>query len=199
MVQTEVFHMELKLSKSTPCTLDLEDKWSHRAAAWMGLAFFLRMVYYFGLKNLNDVPGGEVFLSVVLPLIISVAFILVLKLPKLPMLNYPITVASLSLAVAVNYFFMERMNFGGVLSGLLILLVAGMILAAVLGYIPQRKWLLWAAMAAIAFRALFVDLFGYILPLTKIDLVAYVPMASNLFGAAAVCCVSATLKFKKSE
>ena len=191
--------MEQKLSKTTPCSLELEGKWSHRAAAWMGLAFFLRMVYYFGLKNLSDVPGGEVFLSVVLPLVISVAFILVLKLPKLPMLNYPITVASLSLAVAVNYFFAERMNFGGVLSGLLILLVAGMILAAVLGYIPERKWLLWAAMAALGLRVLFVDLFGYILPLTKIDLVAYVPMASNLFGAAAVCCLGAALEFKKSK
>ena len=191
--------MELKLSKTTPCSLEPEGKWSHRAAAWMGLAFFLRMVYYFGFKNLTDIPGGEVFLSVVLPLIISVAFILVLKLPKLPMLNYPITVASLSLAVAVNYFFMERMNFGGVLSGLLILAVAGGILAAVLGYIPEQKWLLWAAMAALIFRVLFVDLFGYILPLTQIDLIAYVPMASNLFGAAAVCCLSAALEFEKSE
>lgn len=191
--------MEQKLSKTTPCSLELEGKWSHRAAAWMGLAFFLRMVYYFGFKNLTDIPGGEVFLSVVLPLVISVAFILVLKLPKLPMLNYPITVASLSLAVAVNYFFAERMNFGGVLSGLLILLVAGMILAAVLGYIPERKWLLWAAMAALGLRVLFVDLFGYILPLTKIDLVAYVPMVSNLFGTAAVCCLGAALEFKKSK
>lgn len=191
--------MELKLSKTTPCSLEPEGKWSHRAAAWMGLAFFLRMVYYFGFKNLTDIPGGEVFLSVVLPLVISVAFILVLKLPKLPMLNYPITVASLSLAVAVNYFFAERMNFGGVLSGLLILLVAGMILAAVLGYIPERKWLLWAAMAALGLRVLFVDLFGYILPLTKIDLVAYVPMVSNLFGTAAVCCLGAALEFKKSK
>ena len=190
--------MEQKLSKTTPCSLELEGKWSHRAAAWMGLAFFLRMVYYFGFKNLTDIPGGEVFLSVVLPLVISVAFILVLKLPKLPMLNYPITVASLSLAVAVNYIFAERMNFGGVRSGLLILLVAGMILAAVLGYIPERKWLLWAAMAALGLRVLFVDLFGYILPLTKIDLVAYVPMVSNLFGTAAVCCLGAALEFKKS-
>ena len=191
--------MELKLSKTTPCSLEPEGKWSHRAAAWMGLAFFLRMVYYFGLKNLNDIPGGEFFFSAVLPLIISVAFILLLKLPKLPVLNYPITAASLSIAVAVNYFLAERMTFGGVLSGMLILAVAGGILAAVLGYIPQRKWLLWGAMAALVFRVLFVDLFGYILPLTEIDLIAYIPMAANLFGAAAVCCLSAALEFGKSE
>ena len=191
--------MELKLSKTTRCTLDVQNKWSSRAAAWMGLAFFLRMVYYFGLKNLNDIPGGEVTFSVVLPLIISVAFILFLKLPKITVLNYPITAASLSIAVAVNYFLAERMTFGGVLSGLLILAVAGGILAAVLGYIPQRKWLLWAAMAALCFRVLFVDLFGYILPLTQIDLIAYIPMAANLFGAAAVCCLCPALEFGKSK
>ena len=191
--------MKLKLSKATQCKLDMNGIWSQRAAAWMGLSFFLRVVYYFGLKNLNDVPGGELFFSVVLPLIVSVVFILVLKLPKLPMLNYPITAASLSVTVAVNYLFAEQMNFVGVLSGLLILAVAGGILAAVLGYIPERKWLLWASMAALIFRVLFVDLFGYILPLAEINLIAYVPMASNLFSAAAVCCLCAALEMKKAE
>ena len=45
--------MELKLSKTTQCSLDAKGKWGSRAAAWMGLSFFLRMVYYFGLKNLR--------------------------------------------------------------------------------------------------------------------------------------------------
>lgn len=191
--------MELKLSKSTLCRLDLESNWCRRAAAWMGLSFFLRMVYYFGLKNLNDVPGGEIAFSVILPLVVSVAFILLLKLPKLSGLNYPITAASLSMAVAVNYFLTEQMNVAGVLSGILLLAVAGGIMAAVLGYIPERKWLLWASMAALVFRALFVDLLGYILPLSQIDLIAYIPMASNLFAAAAVCCLSAALKLKKAK
>ena len=48
-------------------------------------------------------------------------------------------------------------------------------------------------------QLLFVDLFGYILPLSRIDLVAYIPMASNLFGAAAVCCLCAALELKKAE
>lgn len=188
--------MELKLSKTTQCSLDAKGKWGSRAAAWMGLSFFLRMVYYFGLKNLNDLPGGEIFFSVVLALIVSVGFILVLKLPKL---SYPIAAGALAVAYAADYFFMEQMNFGGVLSGLLLLAVAGAVLAAVLGYIPERKWLLWAGMAALGFRVLFVDLFGYILPLSRIDLVAYIPMASNLFGAAAVCCLCAALELKKAE
>ena len=188
--------MELKLSKDTRCRLDAQSKYGRRAAAWMGLSFFLRMVYYFGLMNLRDIPGGEIFFSVVLPLIVSVSFILVMKLPRL---THPIAAGSLAAVFAVNYFFMEQMSFGGVLSGLLVLICAGLILAAVLGYIPERKWLLWAGMAALSFRVLFVDLLGYILPLTDWNPVAYIPMASNLFGAAAVCCLCAALELKKAE
>ena len=191
--------MELKLTKTTPYNLNTCSMWSTRAAAWMGLSFFLRMVYYFGLMNLSDLTGGVVTFSVVLPLIISVAFILVLKLPNLPKVNYPITAASLSIAFAANYFLTERMSFGGVLSGLLVLVVAGLTLAAVLGYAPERIRLLRAAMAALGFRVLFVDLFGYLLPLSRLSLVAYIPMASNLFGAAAVCCLCAGLKPNKSK
>lgn len=191
--------MKLKLTKNTPYHLNMSGRWSSRAAAWMGLSFFLRMVYYFGLMNLGDLSSGVITFSVVFPLIISVAFILILKLPNLPKLNYPITAASLSIAFAVNYFLTERMSFGGILSGLLVLAVAGLTLAAVLGYAPERVWLLRAAMAALTFRVLFVDLFGYILPLSRLRLVAYIPMASNLFGAAAVCCLCPALKVNKSE
>ena len=75
--------MNLKLSKTTTCRLNARGTWGERAAAWMGLSFFLRMVYYFGFMNLKDVPTGEIVFSVVLALAISVAFILMLKLKKL--------------------------------------------------------------------------------------------------------------------
>ena len=63
--------MELKLSKSMTCRLAAKGKWGEYAAAWMGLSFFLRMVYYFGFMNLKDVPGFEIVFSVVLPLLIG--------------------------------------------------------------------------------------------------------------------------------
>lgn len=185
--------MKLKFEKTMTCRLAARGKWGKAAAAWMGLSFFLRMVYYFGLVNLRDVPGFEIAFSVVLPLAISVAFILMLKLPRL---NYPIAAASLSLAFAVNCFFNETMTFGTVLSGLVTLAVAGLILAAVLGYIPRRKWLLWAGLAAVAVRLLLVDVFGYLLPLSELDLIAYIPKASNLFGTAAVALLCPALRLR---
>ena len=188
--------MNLKLSKTTTCRLNARGTWGERAAAWMGLSFFLRMVYYFGLMNLNDIPGFEIVFSVVLPLIISVAFILVLKLPKL---THPMVAAGLSVAFGVNYFFTEQMNFGGVLCAILVLAMAGMILAAILGFIPERKWLLWTGMAVMAFRVLFVDLIGCLLPLSELKLIAYIPRASNLFGVLAVACLCAALEPEKAE
>lgn len=188
--------MELKLSKSMECRLAARGRWGNAAAAWMGLSFFLRMAYYFGLRNLNDVPGMEIAFSVVLPLAVSVAFILMLKLPKL---SHPLAAGILAVVFAVNYFFAETMSVGGVLSGVLVLAMAGLLLAAVLGYIPERKWLLWAGMAALGFRVLFVDLFGYLLPLSELKVVAYIPMASNLFGVAALASLCAALRLKKAE
>ena len=186
--------MELKLSKSMDCRMAARGRWGNYAAAAMGASFFLRIVHYFAMVNLYDVPGFEIFFCVVLPLIVSVGFILMLKLPKL---NHPLAGGILAVVYAVDYFFCEQMNFGGVVSGLLLLAAAGLILAAVLGYIPERKWLLWAAAAALAVRIVFVDVFGYILPLTELKLFAYIPMASNLFGLAAICFLAPSLRLRK--
>ena len=197
MVQMEVFfQMELKLSKSMTCRIAVKGRWGNAAAAWMGLSFFLRMVYYFGLQNMNDVPPFEIGFSVVLPLLISVAFILCLKLEKL---NQPMVIAGLCVAFAVSGFLSEPLSLGVGISAVLVLAMSGLILAAVLGYIPERKWLLWAGMAALGFRVLFVDLFGYILPLGDWQIVAWIPKASNLCGVAAVSTLCAALRLKKAE
>ena len=196
MVQTEVFfQMELKLSKSMTCRIAVKGRWGNAAAAWMGLSFFLRMVYYFGLQNMNDVPPFEIGFSVVLPLLISVAFILCLKLEKL---NQPMVIAGLCVAFAVSGFLSEPLSLGVGISAVLVLAMSGLILAAVLGYIPERKWLLWAGMAALGFRVLFVDFIGYLLPLTEFNLIAYIPRASNLFGIVAIAYLSAALHLEKT-
>lgn len=188
--------MNLKLEKTSTCRLAARGKWGNGAAAWMGLSFFLRMVHYFGLVNLRDVPAMEVAFSVVLPLVVSVAFILLLKLQKL---THPIGAAVLACLFAVNYFLAQQMHFGGILSGIGVLVMALAILAAVLGYIPERKWLLWTGLGALGIRILFVDLFGWILPLLKLDLALPIPTISNLFGVMAIASLCAALRVKKAE
>ena len=91
--------MELKFEKNMSCRLAARGKWGNLAAAWMGLSFFLRMVFYFGLTNFNDLGASELIFRVALPLLISVAFILVLKIKDLgkPLLAAGLAVAYLML------------------------------------------------------------------------------------------------------
>ena len=186
--------MELKFEKNMSCRLAARGKWGNLAAAWMGLSFFLRMVWYFGLMNFNDLAGGEIALRVVLPLLISVGFILMLKLKAL---GLPMVAGVMAVVYAVSYFFAESMTLAGVFSGILLLATAGLLLAAVLGYVPERKWLIWAAIATAAFRLLFVDLLGYILPLSELKLFAYIPMASNGCALIAICFLTCALRLRK--
>ena len=104
--------MELKLAKNMSCRLAARGHWGSLAAAWMGLSFFLRMVFYFGLTNFNDLGATELIFRVALPLLISVAFILVLKIKAL---GNALTAGILSVLFAVNYFLAENMSLGGVL------------------------------------------------------------------------------------
>ena len=188
--------MELKFEKNTICRLGATGKWGNRAAAWMGLSFFLRMVHYFGLTNLNDVSGFEIFAGVALPLIVSVAFILMLKLPKL---SHTMAAAGLAAVFAVNYFLAEQMNLGGILSALGVAAMAAVIVAAILGYVPGKKWLRWTALGALGIRVLFVDLFGWVLPLLKLQIAGSFLTASNLFGVMAIACLCAALELEKAE
>jgi hypothetical protein len=188
--------MKLKFEKTMTCLLDAKGKRGNAAAAWMGLSFFLRMVYYFGFVNFNDLPAMELVFSVVLALLVSVTFILMLKLGRL---GIPLLGAGLCLAYAVLYFFAETMNVPGILSGICVLALAVLILLAVLGYVPEQKLLLRAGMVALAVRVLLVDLIGYILPLAQWNIIGWVPKASNLFAVVAMVSLCAALKLEKAE
>lgn len=188
--------MELKFEKTMSCRLAARGKWGNLAAAWMGLSFFLRMVYYFGLMNFNDLGGFEIGFRVAVPLLISVAFILMLKIK---LFGTPLIAGIVACVYAVSYFFAENMGIAGVVSGILVLLCAVLILLSALGYVPERKWLIWAGLASLLFRVVFVDLFGYILPLSEIKLAGYIPMASNMCGVIAVSFLCSAMRLRKGE
>lgn len=45
----------MQLKKYTRFQMDFSDKWTEACGALMGLSFFLRIAYYFGLRSLRDV------------------------------------------------------------------------------------------------------------------------------------------------
>jgi len=72
----------LKLKQYVRYGMDFTCKWSGLCIILMGLSFFLRIVYYFGLVNLEDIGGGEVFGCLILPLIVCGTFIILFRALK---------------------------------------------------------------------------------------------------------------------
>ncbi len=165
------------------CTIAAESKWATYSAAAMGISFFLRMVYYFGLVNLRDVGGMELFFGLILPVLTALVFIAALKIPALR-LNLVFLV--LAAIVSIDYFFTTALSVSGVISGILQLAAAALFGAVCLGVVPQAQYLPLAGLAVLAFRVVFVDLFGLILPLNELALFQYVAQCANLFSMAAL-------------
>ena len=59
--------------------IDVDSKGATACTALMGLAFFLRALYYFGLTRTETVPFGELLLMMVLPMVLEGAFMVFLR------------------------------------------------------------------------------------------------------------------------
>ena len=55
--------------------MNFSGKWAKASAALMGLSFFLRIVYYFGFKNLMDISFGEILVFMILPMLLCGAYL----------------------------------------------------------------------------------------------------------------------------
>lgn len=175
--------LNLNQTQGVVYTLDPGSKWCAYAAASMGIAFFLRIACYFAFSNLRDIGAFEIVFSLVLPVCLSAAFILTLKIPKL---RNPLVLPIISAAIAVNYFLSAELSFSGILCGVLQLCAAATLMMAALGKLPNVSVAVTAGIAAIIFRVLFVDLFGFILPLTEFSPAVYLNQSYHLFALAAI-------------
>jgi len=57
-------------------------KWANICMGSIGISFFLRVLYYFGFVNLQDIGGGEIFLHLILPLLVFSVFIVLFRVIK---------------------------------------------------------------------------------------------------------------------
>ena len=177
--------MKLKLNPAglSGSSVDAGSKCAIYAAACMGGSFFLRMVYYFGLMNLRDIGGFELFFGLILPCLTAVVFVLALKIP---VLNRNVVFLTLAAIAAVNYFFTASLGVSGVVSGILQLAAVILFGAVCLSLPVDRAWLRIAGAAVLAFRVIFVDLFGFLLPLGEFAPIPYVARCADLFSLAAL-------------
>lgn len=59
--------------------VDMEGKWVWGCASLMGLAFFLRMVYYFGFTRTETLRFSTLMLMLILPLVLEAVFMIALR------------------------------------------------------------------------------------------------------------------------
>ena len=73
----------MKLKQYIRYQMNFRGKWLMPSKVLMGLSFFLRIVYYFGLTSFADHSFGEVLFWMVLPLLACGAYIVVMSSMKL--------------------------------------------------------------------------------------------------------------------
>ena len=144
-----------------------------------GFSFLLLAVYYFGITNLKDCPGGEIILSMLLPMLILAVFIVLLG-----GFRYPVTPVYGFLGTAYCVFmFIRAFSYGNPLNTLLAmiwyLLAAAVYLCTALGYIPAIGIALPVMLLPVAVRLLFVDIRSYFLAKAY---AAFLPEAAALSG-----------------
>ena len=120
-------------------------KWANICMGSIGVSFFLRVLYYLGVVNLQDISGGVLFLQLILPLLIFSIFIALFRVAKW---NAPGVYAIVGCAICLLLMFLN-FSTGDVLriflSFLVYLAAAVLLLGTAGGYLP------WKAPVSICF------------------------------------------------
>lgn len=128
----------MQWKKYTAYQMNLRSKWTKLSAALMGLSFFIRMVYYFGLTNLALCSFLEVVFMMVLPLLLTAGYVALLSALQL---NAPGLYAMIGAALCVLlglWSFASGDALRIVLSFVIYLAAGGVLVITIAGYLPGR-------------------------------------------------------------
>lgn len=167
--------------------MDMKGKWSRFCGVMMSCSFFLRIVYYFGLKNLRDIPGSEIFATMILGLVLCAWFVVVLNYLRLNAPGvYGILGAAHCLLLIIGNFSSGSVG-RIVLSVIWYVLCALVLLATIGGYLPGR-----ILSAGMFFLAALVRLLAF--DMGKIGLLRWVTEAAVLCAILALAAIPLALK-----
>lgn len=148
----------MNLKRYTQFHINFDSKWIATASALMGLSFFLRIVYYFGLVSLRDVGVIELIASVIIGILLCGGFVVFLQCLRrnAPGLYGIIGAAQCLMIIILSFTTGDAWRI--VLAVIWYVLAGSVLLATVGGYLPGR--LLGAVMFFIPFivRFFFYDL-----------------------------------------
>ena len=182
----------MNLPQPVRCQMQLDGRWAQISAISMGLCLFLRAVSYLGLTNLNDLSGYQLFSQLIFPMAIAIGFLVLLKGINL---NSPFLLGVMCGLYAVDYLLV--MEQGEIVSAALTAVNAGLFLAVVLGFLQDSRYVILSGVVSVVYRVIFVDLIGYILPLSDWSIRAYLPILSNLFAVVAIAALAPALQLSQ--
>lgn len=138
--------------------MKMDGKWLSASAAFGGVAFFARTLYYFGFVNLADVGILEILLRLVLPMLVLVGYLVLLR--GLHLQNpelYSFIAAGYCLVVLIGCFFT-----GSILRIILgcvwYLVCGGLFVITGLGFLAENRFAGWAMFLGAILRLLFFDM-----------------------------------------
>lgn len=188
--------MKLDLKVLVRHHVGFKNKWAGYATVFAGLAFFLLTFHYFGVTNLLNCGFGEVLFSMILPMAVLVAFVVLLRGICFHVTPVYGILGALYCVSMIAYTFSYESALHAIFAMIWYLLAAGICLATTFGYISNRAYMAIAFILPAVYRLIFVDLGTHIL---KLDILGFIPEAAMLsglmvFGLFALCLQAAPVK-----
>jgi hypothetical protein len=166
----------MKLKQYVRYQMNFRGRWLMPAKVLMGLSFFLRIVYYFGLTTFADHSFGEVLFFMILPLLICGAFIVTMSSLKL---NAPPAygiIGGLMCLLLVIWSFFCGDTLRTVLAVLVYLASGAILVLTSMGYLPGKLLSSLLFAVPLACRILFyregIALFDWCLEISVLTMLA---------------------------
>ena len=181
----------MKFKETVRYHIDFRGRGISPSAFFAGFSFFLLAVYYFGIVNLRDYGVGRLLFSLILPMVLLAAFMVMLV-----GIHFPVTPVYGALGALYCLLMVIRaFSYGNVLLMILgivwYILAGALYLGTSLGLLSGSGLMTAAFLIPVVFRLVFVDVGGYIL---KKDLVGFLPEAAALSGLAAFALLALCMK-----
>ena len=170
--------------------MDFDGRQHFAAAALMGVAFFLRAVYYFGFTRPETVGAWNLIIFLILPMLVEAAFMVLMRGIRY---NAPGVYGILGAAYCL-LFILQNFQSGSVVRiflSVIAYLICGAALVTVTGGLLSRGVAVTALFATLAVRFLFFDLSGYIF---SFRVIGFIQEAAALCGILSLGCLSFGLK-----
>lgn len=148
----------MNLKQYTRYKINFDSQWITVSSALMGLSFFMRIVYYFALVSLRDVPVLELLASVIIGILLCGGFVVCLQCLRLnaPGLYGLIGAAQCLMVIVLSFTTGSPLRI--ILAVIWYALSAVILLATAGGYLPGRLLAGFMFLIPVIVRFFFFDL-----------------------------------------